>query len=132
MKFQFGKYSNYEDFKEDWIDEVIELDEELFEYLNKFLWNKLLEEGLDPIEVNMTTHDEIFEKDYYDYQVDDFDSYKGYETGICIYQCPFDKNRFFGIYYTSGRYESEYDERFFEVESRPVTELKWCEKEVEV
>ena len=34
MKFQFGKYSNYEDFKEDWIDEIIELDEELFEYLS--------------------------------------------------------------------------------------------------
>ena len=130
MKFQFGKYCNYEDFKKDWIDEIIELDEELFEYLNKFLWNKLLEEGLDAIEVNMATYDEIFERDYYDYQVDDFDSYKGYETGIRIYQCPFE-HRFFGVYITSSRYESEYDERFFEVEVRPITELKWCEKEVE-
>lgn len=129
MNFKWGKYKNFERFYEDWAyeKEEIEIDLEFFEYLRNYFWEKFAREGLTEEESCFIIQEEIFEKDRYDEQDLDHDTYKGWETYLTIYKNPLKEDSYCGIYCTSGRYETNYDYEIVPVVKKKVVKEVWEE-----
>jgi hypothetical protein len=116
---------------EDWSEGRTELVLEVDEYnaLRRACWEYLINNTEEEIcgFISFVRENEIFEQDYYDTQVIDYDIYKGISDEIQIYKCPLIEDTYYGLRCIEGRYGSEYETEFIEVGLRPVMKVEWCE-----
>lgn len=70
---------------------------------------------------------ELFENDYCDTQVEDYDICKGYADELLIYKCPLLENTYYGVRCADGCYISDYTSDFIKVAKKPITRMEWFE-----
>lgn len=125
MDFHYKNYNSFQEFLEAYLDEEVECEGELYNILRDYLWHKLDSEGLTANELCLINSESLFEQDEVDYQIDAFDLYKGWESGLRIYQMPFQPFTHYAIPVASSRGGSESDNEIYIVEKRAVTKIRW-------
>lgn len=116
---------------EDWNEGKTELILEPDEYkaFRRACWEHVISDSDSEDEIcgfiSFVREMDIFEPDYYDTQVIDYDIYKSISDEIQVYMCPILEDTYYGLRCVEGVGGTDYPENFFKVVQKPVTKMEW-------